>query len=61
MEEEEEEVKDWKAENRMSGSGKGKDAGYGSPPVNLSTDDGFGRLTRGCAEKTTQARGLLMH
>lgn len=28
MEEEEEEVKDWKAENRMNGSGKGKDADY---------------------------------
>ena len=40
-EEEEEEVKDWKAENRMNGSGKGKDADYGSPPACLPTDDGF--------------------
>lgn len=61
MEEEEAEVKDWEAENRMSGSGQLKDADYGSPPASLPTDDGSGRLTRGCAEKTTRACGLLMH
>lgn len=44
-EEKEEEVKDWKAENRMNGSGKLKDADYGSPPVSLPTVHGSGRLT----------------
>lgn len=43
--EEEEEVKDWKAENSMNGSRKGQDADYGSPPVSLPTEDGIGRLT----------------
>lgn len=44
-EEEEEEVKDWKADNSMNGSGQGKDAEYGSPPTSLPSDDGFSRLT----------------
>uniref|UniRef100_UPI0037E877FA T-box transcription factor TBX1-A n=1 Tax=Semicossyphus pulcher TaxID=241346 RepID=UPI0037E877FA len=43
MEEEEAEVKDWKAEIRMNGSGKGKDADYGSPSASLPASDGFGR------------------
>lgn len=58
---EEEEVKDWKAENSMNGSGKPKDADYGSPPVSLSTDDGLGSLKQGCTEETTQTCGLLIH
>lgn len=41
--------------------GQLKDADYGSPPASLPTNDGSGRLTRGCSEKTTQACGLLMH
>lgn len=44
-EEEEEEVKDWKAENGMNGPGKPKDADYGSPPVSFRSVDGSGRLT----------------
>lgn len=45
--EEEEEVKDWKAENTMNGSGRLKDADYGCPPppASLPTVDGSGRLT----------------
>ncbi|XP_041796652.1 T-box transcription factor TBX1 [Chelmon rostratus] len=45
--EEEEEVKDWKAENSMNGSGKLKDADYGSPPASLSTNDGLVPLKQG--------------
>ncbi len=41
----EEEVKDWRVENRMNGSVEPKDADYGSPPASLTPDDGFGRLT----------------
>lgn len=59
--EEEEEVKDWKAENSMNGSGKLKDADYGSPPASLSTNDGLVPLKQGCTEETTQTCGLLIH
>lgn len=43
--EEEEEVRDWKAKNRISCSGKGQDAVYGSPPASLRSDSGVGRFT----------------
>lgn len=60
MEEEEEEVKDLKAENRENVSGRGKDADYGSLPTVLSVS-GECRLTRRCADGTTQACSLLAH
>lgn len=53
MEEEEEEVKDLKAENRENVSGRGKDADYyGSLPTVLPVS-GECRLTRRCADGTT--------
>lgn len=61
MEEEEEEVKDWKAENRMNGSGEGKDADYGSPSSSLPTNDGFGRWKHVFEEKRSRACGLLIY
>lgn len=45
----------------MNGSGKLKDADYGSPPASMSTDDGFGSLKQGCTEEATQTFDLLLH
>lgn len=58
MEAEEEEVKDWKAENSMNWTENREDADYGSLPVSLPSGDAFGGLVRKCSGKETQACGL---
>lgn len=61
MEAEEEEVKDWKAENSMNWTENKEDADYGSLPVSLPSADGLAHLARRCPGKETQACGLLIH